>query len=160
MDELISKKAVLELPRMTQEPIKAYGKLEYINVKDVENLPTIPQNDFSKTNEDIIAELKNREALEPLCEAVRKVSEKVVEMVTSEEFVNLLKEEAEPQTAIKHFGAMECPNCGALFYEVPMIETVLENIKAEIHEELYGDISYTDLERIEHIIDKHISGKE
>lgn len=106
MDELISRKAVLELPRMTQEPIKAYGKFEYINVKDVENLPTIPQ------------------------------------------------------TAIKHFGAMECPNCGALFYEIPMIETVLENIKAEIHEELYGDISYTDLERIEHIIDKHIRGKE
>ena len=45
MDELISRKAVLELPRMTQEPIKAYGKFEYINVKDVENLPTIPQTD-------------------------------------------------------------------------------------------------------------------
>ena len=40
------------------------------------------------------------------------------------------------------------------------INAVLEDIKAEIHEELYGDISYTDLERIEHIIDKHIRGKE
>lgn len=39
-------------------------------------------------------------------------------------------------------------------------DAILEDIKAEIHKELYGDISYTDLERIEHIIENHIGRKE
>ena len=78
-------------------------------------------------------------------------------------------EQFTPQTAIKHFGAMECPNCGALFYEVPMIETALEEIKAEINTKLKF---YTDSESDSYylgekcglkcaleIIDKHISRK-
>ena len=43
---------------------------------------------------------------------------------------------------------------------IPQTDSVLNEIKTELHEELYGDISYTDLERIEHIIDNHIRGKE
>lgn len=52
-----------------------------------------------------------------------------------------------PQTAIKHFGVMECPKCGTLFYEVPTIETVLVDIKDEIQglidfeESCCGDIT-------------------
>ena len=63
-----------------------------------------------------------------------------------------------PQTAIKHFGAMECPNCGALFYEVPMIETVLEEIKDEILDETAERV--IEVTKVISILNKHISGKE
>lgn len=41
--DLISRKEVLELPRIKHEPVKAYGVVEYVDVKDIKNLPTIPQ---------------------------------------------------------------------------------------------------------------------
>ena len=41
--DLISRKEVLELPRIKHEPVKAYGVIEYVDVKDIMKLPTIPQ---------------------------------------------------------------------------------------------------------------------
>lgn len=71
------------------------------------------------------------------------------------------------QIAIKHFGVMECPNCGALFYEVPTIETTLEEIKAEFikryshnycgEPELGGVSCVFSLNEVLETIDKHIS---
>ena len=65
-----------------------------------------------------------------------------------------------PQTAIKHNGEMECPNCGLKFYEVPMIETVLEDIKEEMEKEQAECPFPLDIEHAIAIIEKHISGKE
>ena len=67
------------------------------------------------------------------------------------------------QTAIKHNGEMECPNCGALFYEIPTIESMLEEIKTEIYNTIFFNqgTEYADgLEMALQIIDRHIGDKK
>ena len=116
----------------------------------LENATTIPQTDFSKTNEDIIAELKNREALEPLCEAVRKVSEKVAEMVTSEEFVNLLKEEAEPQT-----------NTAESFVKQEDVADIMNEIESALSYTDYTTVGYDNTDTfLKVLIDRKIGEKK
>lgn len=38
--DLISRQAVLDLPKIKHEPIKGYGIIEYINVDDIKKLPS------------------------------------------------------------------------------------------------------------------------
>ena len=132
MDELISRKEVLKLCYSIVENM-AESSLEWDSLKlwvkeKVEELPTIPQTDIPS----IIERLRKAE------EVFRKNGEQASLEANGIHYAIEVIEQFTPQTAIKHFGAMECPNCGALFYEVPMIETVLEEIKEEVNQ--YGSI--------------------
>ena len=161
-EDLISRQAVLDF---TTEWCNRCGKRkEYDGVlckccdladtiDFVEELPTIPQTDISS----IIERLRKAE------EVFRKNGEQASLEANGIHYAIEVIEQFTPQTAIKHFGAMECPNCGALFYEIPTIETVLEEIKAEISQintNYCGGYWGLSKQEVIDIIDKHISRKE
>ena len=136
-NKLISRKAVLDhlndicnrCGRFNRNNGAECGYCELCGMDEfVEELPTIPQTDISS----IIERLRKAE------EVFRKNGEQASLEANGIHYAIEVIEQFTPQTAIKHFGAMECPNCGALFYEVPMIETVLEEIKEEVNQ--YGSI--------------------
>ena len=147
MDELISKEEVMKLKVFVPE----YGDMCYL--ADVDRLPTI-----STTAQETEIKSKNNEPY--FNTALSEVDFIELRHRYGESVEKTVRRMCGKQTAIKHFGAMECPNCGALFYEVPMIETVLEDIKAELEKE-QDEVPYPlDIEHAIAVIEKHISGKE
>ena len=142
--DLISREAVLDI---ISDVMPIYSdNYHYILEEKINELPTIPQTAIPQ------------EVIDLVIKGLGITVEKLKEMSTED-----LVKFAEKQTAIKHNGEMECPNCGTLFYEVPMMETVLEEIKAEIqamHEDIYELNGFVWRNKILEIIDKHISRKE
>lgn len=178
--DLISRQAVLDI---ISDVMPIYSdNYHYILEEKINELPTIPQTAILQEVIDLVIKglgitvekLKemSTEDLVKFAEPQTALSE--IDFIElrhryGESVEKTVRRMCEKQTAIKHFGAMECPNCGALFYEVPMIETVLEEIKAEIESQISENensikaiyqVRAIGLKIALEIIDKHISGKE
>lgn len=200
--DLISRKAVLEMLNKIDKAVddgEGYKYKEWVDY--VEELPTIPQ---PKTDGDLISRKAVLECI-GMTSVHSELARKLRQLPTIPQ--TICDNDCEhcswvecplPQTAIKHFGAIECPKCGQLIYNdeteyewckgckeydtekhcchrwssfirytlQDSIDSVLEDIKAEINQERNFNNSNFNIENLSglvralEIIDKHISRKE